>query len=190
MVKNGEAGWLRRIQEKAAIIEKRCFYGRGKQGGRTVVYKTLKNSLSILIFAWCAFCPQAGAVETADHGGGVDAKPRALMSKEKAAVEEIKMVTKTLSGEIGAVGPSGIALVYEKDEAQGTEKEMFLPFEDDVKLTRYNSRKDMGAGDKVTLTYDEHEDGSRRLLKAVTLLRKAPKEPLPSEEEEVDEQNE
>jgi hypothetical protein len=114
----------------------------------------------------------------------VQAAPRALVSREKPA-DEIKMVTKTVSGEISARGPNGIALVYEKDDVKRSSKEMWFPYEGEVKLIGYKEKMDIGEGDSVTVTYDEAENSSKRTLTGIRLLKKKPpEEEIPEGEEE------
>lgn len=116
----------------------------------------------------------------------VQAAPKAFVSKEDVG-KKVKMVTKTLSGKIGARGPNGIAVVYEKDEAKRSSKEMWFPYEGEVRLTGYETKADIGEEDLVTVTYNEAEDGSKRVLTGIKLDKKY--EP-PPEEEEADEEEE
>lgn len=104
----------------------------------------------------------------------IEEKP--VETKEEPPAEKKKMVTKTISGEVGAKGANGIALVYEKNERKRSSKEMWFPFETELKLERYKSKADISDGDSVKLTYEEAEDGSKRVLKGITLQKKAPKE--------------
>ncbi len=99
---------------------------------------------------------------------------------------EIEMVTKTINGEVSAKGPSGIALVYEKNEKKRSSKEMWFPFELDLKLDGYQAVKDIQEGDMVKVTYEEAEDGSKRVLKGIRLEKKKPVE----EEKPVDDKEE
>jgi hypothetical protein len=117
------------------------------------------------------------------------AASRALMSKEKAVKEkgadEVKMKTKTMSGEVSARGPSGIAVVYEKDKVKHSSKEMWFPYDLEVKikLTGYKEKTDITEGDTVVITYDEAEDGSKKILTGIRLLKKKPQEEEVMEEE-------
>jgi len=111
-----------------------------------------------------------------------------LTSKEVATTSSgIKLLTKTLSGEIGARGANGIALVYEKDEKKRSSKEMWFPYDGEPKFVGYKSKADVGEGDQVSVTYEEAEDGSKRILTGIKLDKKY--EP-PKEEDEVEEEME
>src|SRR3989338_6282680 len=153
--------------------------------------KNVKAKLYILIFAWCAYlgvCPQAGAVETAG-AQAQEVKSPTLVSKEKPATE-VKMVTKTLVGEISARGPNGIAVVYKKDEVKRSSNEIWFPYENEIEieLIGYKAKTDIGEGDSIRVTYDEAEDGSKRVLTGIRLLKKKPpEEEVPEEEEEAEE---
>jgi hypothetical protein len=118
------------------------------------------------------------------------AASRALMTKEKEpqqkGQDEVKMQTKTLSGEISARGPSGIALVYETDMAKRVSKEMWFPFEKPVKFNGYKDSSEISEGDRVTVTYVEAEDKSIRILTAVRLNKKA----KPPQEEQIEDPEE
>lgn len=126
------------------------------------------------IFAWLAFlvCPQAIAAEAPKPA--VEAAPKVLVSKE--VQQKVNMVTKTISGEISAWGPNGIALEYAKDDIEGSAEEIWLPYEAEPKLIGYKVKADIAAGDQVTVTYDEAEDGSKRILTGIRLLKKKPLE--------------
>ncbi len=153
--------------------------------------KKNKNSLNItkrlmIFFAILAggallACPQAIAAEASKPAE--EAAPKVLVSKENVQEEKLKMVTKTLSGEISARGPNGIALEYARDEVEGSSKEMWFPYEAEVKLIGYKAKTDITAGDQVAVTYNEAEDGSKRVLTGIRLLKKKP----PEEEEEAEE---
>ena|SRR3989338_4833485 len=150
--------------------------------------KNVKAKLYILIFAWCAYlgvCPRAGAVETAG-AQAQEVKSSTLVSKEKPATE-VKTVTKTLVGEISARGPNGIAVVYKKDEAKRSSSETWFPYEDEIELIGYKTKTDIGEGDSIRVTYDEAEDGSKRVLTGIRLLKKKPPEKEVSEESEEEE---
>ncbi len=126
-----------------------------------------------MILAWWALlaCPQAIAAEAPKPAE--EAAPKVLVSTEKLQ-GKVAMVTKTLSGEISALGPNGIALEYAKDEVEGTSKEIWFPYEVEIKLTGYKAKTDIAAGDQVTVTYDEAEDGSKLMLTGIRLLKKQP----------------
>lgn len=118
-----------------------------------------------------------------------DSAALSLVSKEEIppSPEPVKMVMKTFSGEVSAKGPNGIAIVYEKNAEERWSKEYWFPFEDEIKLLGYRSLKDISEGDKVTVGYEEAEDGSQRILKRIALSKKAPREieeqPEPEEED-------
>ncbi|MBI4430480.1 MAG: hypothetical protein HY587_02065 [Candidatus Omnitrophica bacterium] len=110
-----------------------------------------------------------------------------LASKETVSLDEIEMKTKTLSGEVSARGPSGIALVYEKNDKKRASKEMWFPYEVEIELAGYKGKSEIAEGDMVTVTYDEAEDGSKRILTGIKLDKKY--DP-PKEEDEGEESDE
>ena len=107
--------------------------------------------------------------------------------KPAEAIHEKKIETKIISGEIGARGPSGIALVYATNTKTRISTEMWFPYDSELKLVGYESKANVGEGDYVRATYDEMVDEGRRVLTGIELVKKF--EP-PAEEVEKDEEKE
>lgn len=138
----------------------------------------------MILACWALLvCPQVIAAEAPKPA--VQAAPKVLVSKEEVR-GEVKMVTKTLSGEVSAVGASGLALVYAIDSKSAASMEMWFPFESEIKLSGYKSKKEIKEGDLISVTYEEALDKSGRRLTGVTFKGKKPvpvQEELPEEEE-------
>lgn len=100
----------------------------------------------------------------------------------KAEANNLRMASKTLRGVVSARGPNGIALEFEKNEQEKAAREYWFPYEPGMKLGRYKSAEDIQEGDTVTVSYEESEDRSRRVLKMIELERRKPKEPKEVEE--------
>ncbi len=96
--------------------------------------------------------------------------------------EPEKMVIKTISGDINAINANGLALVFEKNEATGSESEMWFPFPEKVDLEGYKAKKNILLGDKIRVTFEETKDGSQRIMKKIQLVRNR----TPSEAEEFE----
>lgn len=97
-----------------------------------------------------------------------------LASQEKKP--EIKYIMKRVRGTVSAKGPSGIAVEYAVDKKTGAAFEIYLPFDEEVKFEGYASKKEIREGDQVTLIYGETEDKGKRVLRTVTLGKKAEEE--------------
>jgi len=78
-----------------------------------------------------------------------------VLSEEKGNKGDTKKVIKTITGEVGGIGPNFIAIVYQKDEEKGVEYEMALPLKEDVKFQFVKNLKELQVGDKVTVQYEE-----------------------------------
>jgi len=107
--------------------------------------------------------------------------------KPTEVMHERKVETKTISGEISARNLNGIALVYAKNTKKRSSREMWLPYDSELKLVGYESKANVGEGDYVRATYDEMVDEGRRVLTGIELVKKF--EP-PAEEVEKDEEKE
>ncbi len=84
-----------------------------------------------------------------------------LMSKE------VVMLDKTVSGEITGRGSNGIALAYDRNPDQETAKEMWFPFAESIQLKGYKERREIKEGDHVKVFYQEADNGSSRVLRAI-----------------------
>ena len=78
-----------------------------------------------------------------------------VLAGEKENKGQTKKVLKTITGEVGGIGPNFIAIVYQKDEEKGVEYEIALPLKENVKFQFVKSLKDLKVGDKVTVQYEE-----------------------------------
>lgn len=97
--------------------------------------------------------------------------------KSTASLETKKqMFTKNISGQISARGPMGIALEFEKNKEERSAREMYFPYEQELKLDGYKTKMEIQEGDRVTVTYEEAEDESQRLLKAIKFDHRKPAE--------------
>ncbi|GEM_PF-6249956 len=103
-----------------------------------------------------------------------DPKPATIPSSNTA--EPVKMVMRTVSGQVSAKSSTGIAVVYERDEEKRSSKEYWFPFEEEIKLLGYRTLQDIQERDTVTVAFEEAEDGSQRTLKRIALSKKAPRE--------------
>lgn len=106
-----------------------------------------------------------------------------LESKGPGADGEAGMVPKTMTGEVSAAGPSGVAVIYEVDKKNASSSEIWFPFEGNVKLNGYKTARDIEAGDIVAVAYEEALDKSKRAVKSVTLKQKKA-----AEQEEIQEE--
>lgn len=119
--------------------------------------------------------PPLNAQETKEMKSIASNAEKVLVSKEVrgASVAEVKMVTKTMSGEVGAISGSGLAFIYEKEAM--SESEIWFPFQEELELRGYKNTREIEAGDRILIKYDEAEDQSKRLLKGIKLERKKEK---------------
>ncbi len=99
-----------------------------------------------------------------------------LVSKEAAPVsgEQVEMVARSIHGEVGAKNSAGMAIVYEKDPSKGSEKEIWLSFGPGLAVSGVKTLAELEMGDTVIALYDEASDGSKRVLRRLTLLQKHP----------------
>jgi len=108
-------------------------------------------------------------------------------------------VEKTVSGEVSGISPNFIAIIYGQDKK--TSYEMALPIDKNTKVERKDSLKEIGAGDTVSVKYEEitqaHKEKTQkgkekevtktlgRLAKVITFVKAAPKELQSFEENEL-----
>jgi hypothetical protein len=116
-----------------------------------------------------------------------------LMQTALAEEKEIKKtaVTKQITGEVSAVMKDFIAIVYERDEKNGTEKEMALPIDTEaLKVERKAGIGEVQVGDTVTVKYEETteeaQEGKKisRKAKVIRFIKPAPAQPQAYEPEE------
>jgi hypothetical protein len=106
--------------------------------------------------------------------------------------EEPKKITleKTVSGDVSGISPNFIAILYGQDKK--TSYEMALVIDKNTKVERKKSLKEIGAGDTVSVKYEEttqtHKEKTEkgkekditkilvRLAKVVSFVKAAPKE--------------
>jgi len=151
----------------------------------------LNRSLWVIVLTAGILLPLQHLVFAAPEAAVTAAKSDALPKQSMAAKDETMLKseeketeTKELSGEVSAVGPSGIAVLYSKAKKSGSPIEIFLPFRGKIRFTGYKRYKDIREGDRVKLIYEETVDKGRRMLTEVVLLERAPEE----EEEMIFEQ--
>lgn len=111
----------------------------------------------------------------------------AVGAGEAAEEEDVVVVVKEISGEVTVVGPSFIAVVYERDAKKGIEYEMALPIDKDIELVRKRNLDEIRVGDTVRVKYEETQKGERitRRAKVITFVKPA-KTKLESMSEEYD----
>lgn len=120
-----------------------------------------------------------------------------LVSKEKGTTgtreeKDAKTLAKEVTGEVSGISNNFIAVVYSRDEAKHSEKEIPLTIEGAPRLEHIGNLSQIKLGDTVTVQYDEligvREDGKEivtgRRAKVIKFIRPAPKEPPAVEEPE------
>ncbi len=85
--------------------------------------------------------------------------------------------TKSLKGTVSGRSNYGIAVEYGQDPKLGT-LEMWSDLMKQTELTGVKKFSDFQVGDTVEIVYKQLKDGSKRILKEVKLIRKAPKEAI------------
>ncbi|MFH0796595.1 MAG: hypothetical protein V2A65_05990 [Candidatus Omnitrophota bacterium] len=78
-----------------------------------------------------------------------------ISAGEAKKEEKVEKSVKSLTGEVGGVGPNFLAIVYAKDEEKGIEYEMALPLDENAQFQSVDNLKDLEIGDKVTIQYEE-----------------------------------
>lgn len=144
---------------------------------------TLLLVIATVSFFFALISKNMTAAETTKAPAQPQAKAMMKETLVSKTEPEIKMIEKTMSGEVSAKGPNGVAVVYEKDLKKRASFEMYFPFESNTTLTGYESKADIQEGDSVLATYEEAEDGSKRILLDLKLMKKKP-----AEVEEIDEE--
>lgn len=139
------------------------------------VDQTVTVVVLFLIVLVCVFSAGAEMAATEDPKPVEKAAPRPLISAEKKN-EEVKMVTKTLLGEVSGHGYNGIAVMFGEDAARGVAQEAWFNYEDDMKIEGYQSKKEIEDGDSVEVAYEQPEQGGAKVLKQIRLLKKRPPE--------------
>ncbi|TBR20046.1 hypothetical protein EPO66_00335 [bacterium] len=116
--------------------------------------------LSVLVFAHMAFAQN-------------EAKAPARMG-----------ATKVIEGEVSAITKDGVAVVYHRDTAKGTEDEVFIPLDNSVQLVHKRSISEIKTGDIVSIQYYEqikegkkNEPGNKFKGTVLTFLKPAAKKP-------------
>ena len=69
--------------------------------------------------------------------------------------EEIIAVMREVSGEVGAISPGLITVIYNRDEDMKREDEIDLPIDKDVRLVHKSKLSDINIGDIVSVKYEE-----------------------------------
>jgi len=115
------------------------------------------------------------------------APPEGQASAKK---EEIRMVPRTLMGQVSAASSNGVAVVVERDLVKGRERELWFPVGPDVKRVGIRDLKGLNPGDLIEVMYLEAEDQSRRIATRITFLAPAAPEPSAGEGEGEGEEGE
>ncbi len=86
----------------------------------------------------------------------------------------------SLKGAVSGRNNVGLAVEYGEDPKLGM-REGWFELNSKTALSGVKSLSELESGDLVTVTYKQLKDGSKRILKTVTLTGKAPKEALSAE---------
>jgi len=93
---------------------------------------------------------------------------------------------KEVQGEVTWVRKDKIAIVYKKDVEYGSEEEILLPIDKDIRLAHLKSISDVAAGDMVYIQFEELTeegvDGPKlsRTAKKISFIKKGTKKPIPT----------
>lgn len=85
-------------------------------------------------------------------------------------LDKAEGILKSLEGEVGGQSLRGMAVVYQKDEGSGS-KEVWINFNNKVKLKGFKKLSELGYEDKVRIIFKETKDGNV-LLRQIELLKK------------------
>lgn len=102
---------------------------------------------------------------------------------EKQEKPKTTSIFKEMEGQVSAVNKNGIAIVYNRNLAEGLEEEMFVPLDNSIRLVHKKKIEEIGVGDIVSVQYEEitrqAKEGPVKILKGttVTFLKPAPKKP-------------
>ena len=118
---------------------------------------------------------------------------KGLAQETKEKVKRIKLI-KEIAGEVTWLRKDKIAVVFQRDNERGTELEMLLPFDSDIRIVNKKSLSEISVGDTVRVQYeeidDQNPDGSltfiSRKAKAISFVRQAAKKPDLKNPEEGD----
>ena len=130
----------------------------------------MKNNIIISIFAFSLVLAitETGVCQKA---AGKSDKPKVQRSAKRFGLQgEVTWISTTRDK---------IAVVYKKDEANGSEKEMLLPIAKDVQLEHVKSLEQIKKGDTVGVDFDEITEirpdatETRREAKIITFIRSA-----------------
>lgn len=92
-------------------------------------------------------------------------------STQAEAPSDVRMLSKSIHGQVGARTSQGFALITQTDSQE--ENEMWLPFQQAIQfIGGYSKPADLAAGDRVMVGYEESQDGTKRILKSITLIKK------------------
>lgn len=101
----------------------------------------------------------------------------AVFSQEKTKIAGSRL--KIVSGEVSGIGRDFIAVVYNRDEAKGTEEEIALPIAKDVILEHRKSLEQIAVGDLVDVQFEdvkeETKEGTKtkRIARVITFVKAA-----------------
>lgn len=101
--------------------------------------------------------------------------PRVVLPQISKEDMKAEGQSRTVKGVVSGRSNYGIAVEYGADPVLGV-REMWLDLMKQTELTGVKKFSDLEAGDTVELVYKQLKDGSKKILKQVKLIRKAPKE--------------
>lgn len=121
----------------------------------------------VLSIAWAMprFAPALSAAEKSTASslsskeGELKIANQSAKKPPQAQEKKVPMVSKTVTGTVGAKSSSGMALITGLDKETQSELEMWLPFSERLGLKGYKSVKDILEGDVVNVIYEETEKG-------------------------------
>ena len=91
---------------------------------------------------------------------------------------------KEVQGEISAIGPDYISVIYKRDAAKGIEYEMRLPIEMGVEFEYKKNLQEFSIGDTIKATFEDttetklNEEKTKRKVKILSFLSPATKKPV------------
>ncbi len=104
--------------------------------------------------------------------------------------------TKVIEGEVSAITKDGVAVVYHRDTAKGTEDEVFIPLDSSIQLVHKRSISEIKVGDIVSIQYYEqikegkkNEPGNKFKGTVLTFLKPAVKKPEAQATDSNEEEN-
>lgn len=107
--------------------------------------------------------------------------PKVILPPIEKAEEEAEGEMRTLKGTVSARSSYGVAVEYGSDPKLGT-REMWADFRKQTLVAGIKKFSDLEPGDQVQIKYKELKENSKKILKEIKLLKKAPKEAASQDE--------